>query len=85
LQFYYESKRLTKAKGRWHILMNWQEGEWCWLNNGYPDEIDEDLTVFASSSGVMSGKKQNQGDCELRLPFSTIRYMVRAERAGSEK
>jgi hypothetical protein len=33
------------------------------LNNGHLDEIDEDLTVFASGSGVISGEKQNQGDC----------------------
>jgi hypothetical protein len=55
------------------------------LNDGYLDEIDEDLIVFASSSGVTSREKQNQGDCELRLPVSTIRYMVEAERAGRQK
>jgi hypothetical protein len=61
LRFYYESKRPTKVKGRWHILMNWQEGEWCWLNNEHLDEVDEDLIVFASSSGVAGG-----GEAETR-------------------
>jgi hypothetical protein len=36
--------------------MNWPGGEWSWLNNGHLDEIDEDLTVFASSSGVIGGE-----------------------------
>jgi hypothetical protein len=43
--------------------MNWPGEEWSWLNNGHLDEIDEDLTVFVSGSGVISGEKQNQGDC----------------------
>ena len=42
--------------------MNWQGGEWSWLNNGHLDEIDEDLTVFVSGSGIITGEKQNQGD-----------------------
>jgi hypothetical protein len=60
--------------------MNWQEGEWCWLNNEHLDEVDEDLIVFTSSSGVAGGGEAEPG----RLRVAIVRLNNPPYGAGRE-